>query len=45
MSNKPKADRILSVSLGVRDLSVSEPFYEEIWCLTKSWQPEQQPWW
>ena len=35
MSDKPKVDRLLSVSLGVRDLSVSESFYEQIWGLRR----------
>lgn len=36
MSAAPKVDRILSVSLGVRDLSASGSFYEKIWGLHPS---------
>lgn len=36
MSIVPKVDRILSVSLGVRDLSASETFYETIWGLRRT---------
>ena len=36
MSIVPKVDRILSVSLGVRDLSASETFYETIWGMRRT---------